>query len=79
MNPLARIYTGAGFKTAALAAKACYVSRVHMLNLGRGRNGASDELIARMAKAFSCTETDIRDAIKLAQKRLYKRSLTALK
>jgi transcriptional regulator with XRE-family HTH domain len=74
-NPLARIRQNAGLKTAGEAARCLFISRVHLLNIERGRNGASEELIARMAKLYSTTATDIQDAIRRGHKSLLKRML----
>lgn len=74
-NPLARIRQNAGLKTAGEAARCLKISRVHLLNIERGRGGASWDLVQRMAKLYSASETDIQDAIRKGHKSLLKRML----
>lgn len=74
-NPLARIRIEAGFDTAQVAATALDISRVHLLNVERGRAGASPRLISSMASAYGVEPQLIIDAIRHSRRDLLKRMM----
>lgn len=77
-NPLALIRYRAGLATAREAAEKLGCSRIHLLNIERGRNGAGAGLLAKMAKLYQTDEAKIVRAILRAKKSLLERSLRSL-
>ena len=76
-NPLAKIRQAGGFATAQAAADKLGCSRVHLLNVERGRAGASWDLISKMMAAYGATETQIRVAVRKSRRELLRRMIEA--
>ncbi len=74
-SPLGRIRKEAGFPSARLAAERLGVSEVHLSNIERGRQGASEELIAKMAQEYGVEPEKIILAVNKGRKDLLKRWL----
>lgn len=70
---LARV--AAGYETAAKAAEALAVSRMHLLNIERGRCGASDELFERMSALYQVRADWLKNLSRRAQRELLTRKL----
>jgi transcriptional regulator with XRE-family HTH domain len=79
LNPLAAMRAVAGFKNAQDVGARLGCTRQHILSVERGRVGASDALIGKMAALYGIPEPDIREAIRTAQLRLSQRRVEALR
>lgn len=78
-NRLARMRVAAGISSAEKAAKMIGCSRIHLLNVERGATGPSDELLAKIARAYGSTPEEVRSAIAESRHDLLKRQLEANK
>jgi hypothetical protein len=72
-NPLAQLGYKAGYLTTILRAEALGCSLGHLYNIERGRAGASDALVGRIAGLYGVTRETVQDAIKRGRRQLLER------
>lgn len=77
-NPLAAIRVRAGYDTAQAAADRLDCSRLHVLNIERGRVGGSPALLAKMSRAYGVPIATLAKAIRSAQLALLIRKLAQI-
>lgn len=79
VNPLAEIRIAAGFRTVEEARLKLKCSRFHLLNVERGRCGASEALIGRMSQAYGVEPALVRETIRRSRQDLLERQVKALR
>lgn len=77
-NPLAVMRVLAGYATARAAAEKLGCSRIHLLNIERGHNGAGPALLDKISRLYRRQPEAVVRAIRRARKALLSRSLKGL-
>ena len=77
-SPLGKIRADAGFSSCAAAATKLNVTPSHLYNIERGRCGASEALMLKMADLYLSDLAEIQHAINRGRLKLLKRLQTAI-
>ena len=77
-SPLGKIRADAGYESCKRAAAELGVSLTHLQNVERGRTGASEALMVKMAEIYSSDLAEIHHAINRGRLKLLKKLQTAI-